>query len=317
MAMTYRTAVAQRIGPGRLPTAGFAGRCTACGTEHTAEIVPLEVVVLRVVGGTCPTCNPAQGGGAAGEAAPVVEVWWDAPNGEAPRWETSGLPIDGPTTGGQRTRLRPKARDDAVDAEWLDADSPKGSFSPLEWGVIAAAWRPESCDIFGSLAGVLKEFWSAVQTGRDAELVIRLAHVPALAAALVSDLLARCFDSEAGQRFHALDGLLHRLGIVLCAGTGRISRCGAVRAELGRAPAAVDRVLLDRPDFVQVRTKLEGPSPLPMADVLELSRPERALQRREPEHVERPRVPGSALSRELERLARRGEPSGAPAVFGS
>ncbi len=315
MAKTYRTAVARRTGPGRLPAAGFAGRCTACGTEHTAEIVAREVVVLRVAGGTCPACNPARGDGATGEAAPVVEVWWDAPNGEAPRWETSGLPIDGSATGGERTRPRP--RDAAVDAEWLAAGSPKGSFSPLEWGVIAAAWRPESCDIFGSLAGVLERFWSAVQAGPDAELVIRLAHVPALAAALVSDLLARCFDSEAGQHFHALDGLLHRLGILLCAGTGRISRCGAVRAELGRAPAAVDRVLLDRPDFVRVRAKLEGPSPLPVADVLELSRPDPAGCSIGPEPVEPPRAPDNALARELVRLAGRAQLSGAPAVFGS
>ncbi|MEU4249059.1 hypothetical protein AB0F15_16775 [Amycolatopsis sp. NPDC026612] len=316
--MTYRTAMGQLTGSGRRPTAGFAGRCTACGTEHTAEIVPRELVVLRVSGATCPTCNPARdGGAAAGETALVVKVWWDAPNGETPRWETSGLPGGPSPTGGEQTRLRPRARDAAVDAEWLAAGSPKNSFSPLEWGVIAAAWRPESCAIFGSLAAVLEKFWPAVRSGPAAELVIRLAHVPALTAALVSDLLARCFDSEAGQHFHALDGLLHRLGILLCAGTGRISGCGAVRAELGRAPAAVDRVLLDRPDFVRVRTRIEGPSPLPAADALELAKPRLLPSGLGPAHVEPPPEPRNALSRELERLARRGEPSGAPAVFGS
>ncbi|WP_285479502.1 hypothetical protein [Amycolatopsis sp. NBRC 101858] len=313
--MTYRTAVAQRTGPrGRL-AAGFDGRCTGCGTEYAAEVVSREYVVLRVAGGTCPTCNPAQGGGAAGEAAPTVKVWWDAPNGETPRWKTSGLPVDESSTGGERTR--PRDRDAAVDAEWLDVGSPKESFSPSEWDVIAAAWRPESCDIFGSLAVVIKKFWSAVPAGSTAELVIRLAHVPAPVAALISDLLARCFDAETGQHFHALDSLLHRLGILLCAGTGRISGCGAVRAELGRAPAAADRVLLDRPDFVRVRTKIAGASPLPMGDALELSRPEPLPSGSEPAPVEPPREPDNPLARELARLARRGELSRAPAVFGS
>ncbi|MFG1645717.1 hypothetical protein ACGFMK_36015 [Amycolatopsis sp. NPDC049252] len=313
MAMTYRTAVAQRTGPRRRPTARFAGRCTPCGTEYAAEIVSREYVVLQVAGGTCPTCNPTQDGGTAGEATPPLEVWWDAPNGETPRWKTSGLTVGEPATGGER----PRARDAAVDAEWQGAGSPKDSFSQLEWDVIAAAWRPESCDVFGSLAAVIKKFWSAVQSGSTAELVIRLAHVPALAAALVSDLLARCFDAEAGQHFHTLDGLLQRLGILLCAGTGRISGCGALRAELGRAPAAADRVLLDRPDFVRVRTQIAGASPLPMGDALELSAPEPLPSGRGPAPVEPPRELDNPLSRELERLARRGELSRAPAVFGS
>ncbi|WP_439381378.1 hypothetical protein [Amycolatopsis lexingtonensis] len=314
MAMTYRTAVAQRTGPRPRPAAGFAGRCTACRTDYEAEIVSREYVVLRVAGGTCPTCNPARDSGAAGEAAPTVAVWWDAPNGETPRWKTSGLPVDEPSPGGGRPR--PQNRDATVDAEWQGTGSSKDSFSPLEWDVITAAWRPESCDIFGSLAAVIKKFWSAVPAG-SAELVIRLAHVPALTAALVSDLLARCFDAEAGQPFHALDGLLHRLGILLCAGTGRISGCGAVRAELGRAPAAADRVLLDRPDFVQVRTRIEGASPLPVVAALGLSTPEHPPPEHEPAPVEPPPEPGNALAREVARLACVGELSRAPVVFGS
>ncbi|MET9001738.1 hypothetical protein [Amycolatopsis sp. NPDC004169] len=312
MAKTYRTAVAQRTEPRRRRTARFAGRCTSCGTEYAAEIVSREYVVLQVAGRTCLTCNPAQDGGGADEAASVVEVWWDAPNGETPRWKTSGLTVGEPATGG-----RPRARDAAVDAEWQDAGSPKDSFSQLEWDVVAAAWRPESCDVFGSLAVVIKKFWSAVQSGSTAELVIRLAHVPALAAALVSDLLTRCFDAEAGQHLHALDGLLHRLGILLCAGTGRISGCGAVRAELGRAPAAADRVLLDRPDFVRVRTQIAGVSPLPIGAALGLSTPARLPAGPGPAHVEPPPEPDNPLRREKLRLENRGGLSHAPVVFGS
>jgi hypothetical protein len=318
MTETYRLREAVRAPKERPPSARFGGRCVACGTEQAVEVVAGAEIVLQVTGKGCEECNPGPGNNSSGERRSTIRVWWDAPNGQAPGWVAAGLPGEAPAGPAPVPAPAPAGRQAATDQAWLEvAGSVPSCFEPAEWPAVAAAWRPEYCAVFGSVGALVRRFWAAVRGAAGGQLMIRMAGVPALVAALLPELLARSFASESGQYSHELDVLLRKLGVLLCAGTGQASTCGSLHEELGRAPSALDRRLLERPDYRRVLGKIDGgPTLTSVAGLLGQPVAVSGPPGPPPPRREAPPEPANVIEVAIGNL-RPIEPPPAPVVFGA